>query len=341
MVTDATRKYREPMAYGLIAVAVLVFIGSLSLLFKSGDDLGGNVGFAEKSALFGTLFESALLVLSLVGAVILVTRLGEHSANARVVVLAALGIAGLDLLFALITFFAQFAADSDVIGDRFAGVTGAGKAVGVILGLAQLLVPVIALGYICTAFQSLPAPAAKPAPQWGGGPGFGSYGAPNQQGWAQPEQGYGQGQQQSWGQQGSSYGWAPPGDSQPPAWGHQPSGGGWGAPAAGGWPQQPGYAAPPAAPYPMPPTAPTGPSGGDAPPRTGSTAWGTEPPSTGAEPGTSPEPVIAEEETPLPPHESQADDRTADQPPATETAEDQPRAGEGWWQHPGNKPSDP
>ena len=72
MVSDATKKYREIFAYGLLGVAALYFISGLSLLFKSGDDLGG-AGFADKSALFGYIFTHPLLVISLFGAVALAT----------------------------------------------------------------------------------------------------------------------------------------------------------------------------------------------------------------------------------------------------------------------------
>lgn len=327
MVTDATKKYREPMAYGLIAVAVLVLIGSLSLLFKSGDDLGGDVGFAEKAAFFGGLFESALPVLSMVAAVILVTRLGEPSANARIVVLAALGIGGVNLLFGIITFFAQFGADSSFT--IFAGVSGAGKIVGVFLGLAQLLFLTIAMGYFFTAFQSLPAPAAKAAPAWPGGPGFGQYGAPNQQPWAPPGQSYPQGGQQSWGQQGSSYGWATPGESQPQSWGQQAPAaggqpgpaGGWAAPpTAAGWGQQPGYAA-------APPAA-------GAPTHTGSTVWGAEPQVTDAGPAVAAEQPAEEEQPPVTPQAAE-DPQEGERPDAAGTDENDPSAGRGWWQHPG------
>src|SRR5207342_2281443 len=85
VVSDATKKYREIFAYGLLGIAALYFISGLSLLFKSGDDLGGAT-FSDKAALFGYLFSSPLLVLSLFGAVLLVTAWGENSKNAKAVV---------------------------------------------------------------------------------------------------------------------------------------------------------------------------------------------------------------------------------------------------------------
>lgn len=283
MINDATKKYRELMGFGLLAAAALGLISALSLLFKSGDDLGSGVGFSEKSAAFGYLFESWLVVLALVGAVVLVTRLGDLSASARIVVLAAMGIGGVDVLFAVITFFAQFGADSQAGVTLFGGVLGAGKTVGVLLGLAHLIVLLVALLFLYTAFQSLPAPAAAPASQWGVGPGVGQYGAqqppgaPGQQPWQQPDQGYGQ---QGWAQPGQPY----PGQTQ------QPTSSGWTTPAAG----QQGWAAPaasaqqqpsaPAWPQPDPPgwgqpqaqpqaNAPAPPE----PPATASSPWATEP----------------------------------------------------------------
>src|SRR6476661_8039326 len=213
------------MAYGLLASATLAVIAALGLLFKSSDDLGGNIGFAEKAALYGSHFESGVIILTLVGAVVLVTRLGELSANARIVVLAAMGIGAVDLLFAVITFFAQFGAGSGFA--NIAGVAGAGKIVGTFLGLAQLTFLGVALFYIFTAFQSLPAPVAAPAPQWGADQGFGQYGGqhpgamPGQQPWRQPDPGPAQQSwsQQGWAQPGAQSAWANPGDGQQPAWG--------------------------------------------------------------------------------------------------------------------------
>ena len=92
MVSDATKKYREIFAYGLLGVAALYFISGLSLLFKSGDDLG-DAGFADKSALFGYIFSHPLLVISLFGAVALATAWEDNSKNAKTIVLIALGSA--------------------------------------------------------------------------------------------------------------------------------------------------------------------------------------------------------------------------------------------------------
>ena len=107
MVSDATKKYREIFAYGLLGVAALYFIGGLSLLFKSGDDLGG-AGFADKSALFGYVFTHPLLVISLFGAVALATAWEDNSKNAKTIVRSPSGSARCRLLLALICWLAAF-----------------------------------------------------------------------------------------------------------------------------------------------------------------------------------------------------------------------------------------
>lgn len=261
MPTDATKKYREHLAFGLLAVAALWFVGSLSLLLKSSD-----FGFAAKSAAIGGLFEAPIAVFSLVLAVLLVTRFGEPSRNARVVVLVALGIGALNLLFAIISFFAQFGAN---IAGGYEGIGLAGKGVGALLGLAALIFLVVAVLFMFAELQGLPSPVAA-QPSWGAAPGgYGSYGygaAPTgQQAWGQPSagtgqgpqpygagQGYPQGGQPTWGQQPGYGGQAPAGSAAWAASGGQrdpgatpwPSQGG----SAGGWGAAPGsdrgYAAP-------------------------------------------------------------------------------------------------
>jgi hypothetical protein len=266
VVNDATKKFREPLAFALLAVSALWFIGAISLLFKS-NALG--LGFAARSAVIGGLFESPITVLSLVVAVVLVTGGDGPTPAARPVVLAALGIAGLDLLFGVITFFAQFGAN-EAFG--YVGVAPAGKVVGAFLGLAALLFLAAATTYIALALRSLPAPATSP--QWSGTPaGYAGYGASGQswgqpaqgsaqpaQGSAQQAQGYSQHAQAGWGDAGQGYGqqpsttgWGgpPPAPTAPAGWGAQgqPTGG-WPAqnwegagggtwPGAGAWPQPP------------------------------------------------------------------------------------------------------
>jgi hypothetical protein len=323
VVNDVTKRYRDLLAYGLLVVALLALITGLSLIFKSGDDLGGNIGFAEKAALFGSAFESGLIVLPLVGAVFLVTRFGELSRQARIVVLAALALGGVALLFGLITFFAQFGADTGLIRADFSGIAGAGKTVGVIAGLAQLLFLAVALGYVVTSYRGLPAPVAAQMQHWGAGqqgwgqPGWGQPGW-GQPGWGQP--GYGSGQQQGWGQPAGS----------PPGWGPPPAAG-WAQPEPTGWGQPPGD------PGSGQPTSPATPSGAAAEPPM---FWGATaaPPSDG-----SAEAPAGDGTQPTEPAETASSEPAA--PPASFGGDVDPErggdqdgedssSGRGWWSDP-------
>ena len=137
MVTEATKKFRDIFSYGLLVVAALYLLSGLSLLFKSEDEVGP---FTERAALFGHVFASPVLVLSLLGAVALAVGFGSQSLNAKLIVTAALAIAAAALLFALISWFSGFGVDSGGFGlEAFGGVLGAGKIVSILLGLAQLL----------------------------------------------------------------------------------------------------------------------------------------------------------------------------------------------------------
>ncbi len=234
MVSDATKKYREIFAYGLLGVAALYFISGLSLLFKSGDDLG-DAGFADKSALFGYIFSHPLLVISLFGAVALATAWEDNSKNAKTIVLIALGIGALSLLFALICWLSAFGADTGTGGFIFNGVTGAGKVVAIFLGLAQLGLLGLVEFYAFTVYQTFPkpVPAQHQQGQWGQQQaGWGQA----QQGWGQQQGGYDQGQaQQGWGQQQGGY---DQGQAQQ-GWGQQQGGYDQGQ-AQQGWGQQQG-----------------------------------------------------------------------------------------------------
>lgn len=274
MVIDATKKHREVFAYGLLGVAALYLISALSLLFKSGSDLGG-AGFADKASLFGHVFTHSILVISLFAAVALVTGFGENSRNARTVVLAALGLGAVALVFGLICWLAAFGAESNGLS-VFNGVVGAGKVVAVFLGLAQLMFLGLVTFFAFTAFQTFPKPVRAQHQQWGQQPGWGQPAgydqahSPPQQGWAQQPAGYDQAppagwrQQAGWGQeQGPPHagydqaqaaqpqGWVQPaGQPQPgydqaqQSWGQQPGQqgqpAGWGqsSPTAGSWGEQ-------------------------------------------------------------------------------------------------------
>lgn len=355
MPTSATKNSRDIIAYALLAVAALYFIGVLSLLLKSSGGQFSGIGFAEKSALFGAGFTAAVPVLSLVAAVVLVTRLGEPSANARLVVLAALGIAGLDLLFAVITFFAQLGASS-LVG-AFSGVQGAGKIIGFVVGLAHLLFVAAALFYVLTELQRLPAPA-RAASQWGADRGYAQYGGQGAQPpWGQPDQGYQPGSQQPWGPAGQqawgqtdpggaqtwgqadqggaqTWGQADPGGGQ--AWGQQGSSYGWTSAdqAQGSWGQpagQPGAQGGSQAPA-WPQQAAPGASSWEQP---ASGGWSAHP----GYPGEQPQQAAAGwESQPDQPAGTEEPTTVTEAPPAAaeqeETPDDTPPAGEGWWQHP-------
>ncbi len=212
MVTEATKKFREIFAYALLAVAALYVVAGLSLLFKSEEDFGA--GFPERAAIVGYVFSHPILVLSLAAAVALVVGWGQASKNAKVVVLAALAIGAVALLFAIISWFSAFGADSGLGSEVFGGVFGAGKIVGIFLGLAQLIFLALTVFFAFTALQSLPKAAG--ANQWN------QQGYGQQQTWGQPDQGYGQ--QQAWGQPQQQQGWGSHavGGSTAAGWSDQP-----------------------------------------------------------------------------------------------------------------------
>ncbi len=338
MATDATRRYRDVIAYGLVAVAAVYFVGALAALFRSGNGVG-SLGFADKAAFSSGLFYALVPVLSLVVAALLVTRLGEVGPSARIVVLVALAIAGLDLLFAVITYLAQFGSDfglgPEAPADKFVRGT---------LGLAHLLFLGLACFYLYTALRSLPATAGAAQRPWGAGTG-------------QPS--YGQGGQPAW-----SYGWGQGDPGQPPAWGQPgaaplaqapPQPGGWTGPSAWAGPNA-GWHDPAAAQQGQPasawgqagqewgqprsPAAPQWDQGGQtswAQP-SGASEWapGRADATTGDQAG-----GLADEAAEQPPPPEQYDDTRevtsgAEEPaPSPEAAPDEPPAEPGgWWRRP-------
>jgi hypothetical protein len=241
VVTDATKKLREPVAYILLAFAGLLALASLIRLFV------GGAGFtAAAGGVQGTLTPPAVsalvLLAALVAAVWLVTEAGERTPNARTVTLAALFITGLLALLALITAFAGFNETS----------TPGLKLVSFIYALGGLALYGAVGIYVLRTFQALPAPvrAPKAAPHGqfagqggqygmqGGGQGGvqgGQYGQPGAQ-YGQQGQ-YGQyGAPGQYGQQEGQYG----------AYGAGPAAGaagGYAAAQQGGeqWPQEQGW----------------------------------------------------------------------------------------------------
>jgi hypothetical protein len=348
VVTEATKKYREILAYGLLGVAVLYFISGLSLIFKSGDDLGG-AGFADKAALFGYVFAHPLLVIALFGAVALVTGFGENSKNAKTVVMAALGIGAVSLLLGVICWVSGFGANTDagsILSLGFSGVFGAGKVVGILLGLAQLLLLGLVTFYAFTAFQTFPktVPAHQ---QWGR---QGGWGQPPQGGWGQQgtyDQGQQGGQQGGWGQpqqggydQGQQSGWSQQGgyDQGQQTWGA--AGGGWGE-----QPQQPEQQGQPASSWEQMSTSQPAQGWGspaeqsDQPPSWGQAdeaqSWGgQEPREERSYAGTPGEGTAAPDETQVwtGTGEGPADQPT--EPDEEHKDEGEPPPPQGWWQQP-------
>ncbi len=211
MVTDALRRSRQVLAYGLLLVAALYCVAALSLMFKSRSDV--RLDFAGKSAAFGYLFASPVLVFSLFAAVALAGGLNGAVSSARVVALFALVVGGMALALAVLTFLAGVTATERPYVP-FGGVLGAGRYVGTVLGLAQLLLLALVTWFAFTVFRSTPplAPSSPSEPQtitgleygksrWGRDPGY-----PADSGW-DPS---GQGQQ-----------FTPPGGSSAAGWGAQ------------------------------------------------------------------------------------------------------------------------
>jgi hypothetical protein len=241
VVTETTKKLREPIAIGLMAVAVLYFVSGISLLFKSRDDIGFD--FSGRAALDGHVFADPVVVISLAVAVLLVTSWGEASRDARTIVLAALVIGALCLVFAVVSWVASLSSEQV---SAYGGVNGAGRIVGIFLGLAQISFLALAVTYVATVFQSFPKSVratqqwdhqqwgqqqwgqqpqwqqqqwSQPPPQQGWGQQPQQWGQPpqQQQAWSEPQQQWGQPQQQAWGEA--------PGNAPPP-------GSGWGGPAS-------------------------------------------------------------------------------------------------------------
>ena len=309
MITDATKKFREIFAYALLGVAALYFISGLSLLFKSEEDFGG-AAFADRAATVGYLFTHPILVVSLAVAVALVAGFSEASKNAKVVVMAALGIGGLSLLFALISWFSAFGADSEGGLEVFNGVFGAGKLVGILLGLAQLLFLGLVVFFAFSLLRAFPKTA--PSSQWGQ-PGYGQQGG---QTWGQQDQGYQQpgGQPQSYGTEYSTggataAGWGDQSQAEqqqqtPPPQGQSASS--W-EQSSQGWSQDQAQ-----------------PAWGEQPADATQQQWGATSPSAG-EPAVPP----ASADQPAPTAEPGADPN-AD----PERRDDQPPQQGGWWQQP-------
>jgi hypothetical protein len=218
VVTDATKKLREPVAYILLAFTGLVALAFLFRLFV------GSAGFTNAAGLVQARItppeiQGVVLLVALVAAVWLVNDAGERTPNARLVTLGALSITGLLVLLGLIGAFAGFNETAT------AGV----KIVAFIFALGGLALYGAAGLYILKTFQGLPAPvrAPKAGPQGQFAGQQGQYGGAQGQ---YPQQGqYGQqgAQQGQYGAQQGQYG------AQQGQYGQTEQGGQYGAYGAG------------------------------------------------------------------------------------------------------------
>jgi hypothetical protein len=241
MLTDAVKRLRDVFAFGLLAIVALYLVIGLSLLFKSEVDSGWS--FTERAATWGYLFSSPVVVAALVLAVVLTLGFGQASSAARVVVLVAVVLGAACLLLGLVCWLAGFGAAEDY-SPVFGGVLGAGKVVGIFLGLAELGLLGLGLLFAIAGLRTLPRRSPRAAAQWG-----------QPQGYAAPP-GYGYGPPQGYEQPPAGWGAAEPRGAYPPPAGQQ-----WSGPAPAQTP--PPYGHPSGEPYGPSSGEPYGPFSGD------------------------------------------------------------------------------
>ncbi|MEU7741783.1 hypothetical protein [Nonomuraea sp. NPDC049158] len=270
-------RLREPAAWLMLAgggLNILVAIGKV--LVSSSGSVVADLSFADRAfSNFGN-FTSPVTTALLVGSVVLLTKVGTPSSQAKPVAFGAAAMLAIATLFGAITL---------ILG-LFAGSGARLTAEFAIRGVPVLALTAIALVYLLP--QVLPdRPAVQP--QQGYGQQFPS--APYGQQPPSQQQPYGQQppDQQSFGQQPPSYGGQPeqPGYAQqPPSHGGQPEQPAFGQqpPSFGGAPEQPAYAQ-------QPPSyggQPEQPGYGQQPPSHGGQpeqpAYGQQPPSYGGQP---------------------------------------------------------
>jgi hypothetical protein len=147
VVTDATKKLREPVAYLLLAFVGVYALASLLGLFV-GDEFTSAARVVQGNLAAPGISGIALLV-ALAGAVFLVTEFGEPTPNARTVTLAALVLVGVLSLILLIAAIAGFSNDGDALP----------KVVGFLYDVGGLALYALVGFLILRTFQALPAPA--------------------------------------------------------------------------------------------------------------------------------------------------------------------------------------
>jgi hypothetical protein len=258
VVTEATKKIREIVAFGLLGVVAVLVVNYFALLFKSETGPLGKETFSTMSALEQSRFVNPVLVGLVVLAVVLVTHLGDLTKAARNITIAALALLGVMVLLGVITWIAALTAKNI---DFFVGdALGQGKVTGSIVQLAYLTLAGLAGFFIFTVLSALPAPvrtdAAQPAgwsaydpnqyapgqapgvvpPTWPAqqppGPGQPWPPPAEQQQWAQPaaQPQWGQpGEQPQWAQPAAQPQWGQPGEQ--PQWGQHAEQQPWAQPA--------------------------------------------------------------------------------------------------------------
>ena len=147
VVTDATKKLREPVAYLLLAFVGVYALASLLGLFV-GDEFTSAARVVQGNLAAPGISGIALL-LALAGAVFLVTEFGEPTPNARTVTLAALVLVGVLSLILLIAAIAGFSGDGDALP----------KVVGFLYDVGGLALYGLVGFLILRTFQAMPAPA--------------------------------------------------------------------------------------------------------------------------------------------------------------------------------------
>jgi hypothetical protein len=223
VVTEATKKIREIVAFGLLGVVSVLVVNYFALLFKSAPGPLGKGKFSTMSALEQGRFVSPVLVGLVVLAVVLVTHLGDVTKAARNITIAALVLLGVMVLLGVITWIAALTAKN--VDFFVGGALGQGKVTGSIVQLAYLALAGLAGFFTFTVLSALPAPVKTSAAQPAGWAGY----DPNQFGQGQPGQPPGVVAPTWAGQQPTDPGqsWAPPAEQQQGAQPAQPQ---WGQP---------------------------------------------------------------------------------------------------------------
>jgi hypothetical protein len=176
VVSETTKPQRELLAWVLVGAGVVSAVVAVLLLVGDGE-------FTAKAFAFQDRFVSPILVGMLVLAVLLVTHVGEPTANARVLTLIALVTLVVMGLLGVVMWLSSLGVDSTI--SEAAGGFGRWSRFG--QQLAYLAVLGGALLFVISSFKALPAPVAKPAYQGQQG----QFGYAGQQQYGGPPQPYG------------------------------------------------------------------------------------------------------------------------------------------------------